>query len=77
VSILHARITSQGRQAAASGYHPYGTAATPMTMPLALVKISTGGMTYDTVQPLWTADGAAVPATADGAWGQLYAAGHP
>jgi hypothetical protein len=58
-------------------YHPYGTGSTPMTMPLARVMINPGGMTYETLQPIFTADGAAVPATASGSWGQLYAAGRP
>jgi hypothetical protein len=56
-------------------YHPYGTGATPMTMPLALVRVHQEGMSYQAMQPIWTADGAAVPATAPGSWGQLYAAG--
>lgn len=73
-STLAGRI---GAGQAPAEYHPYGTGATPMVMPLARVMIGADGMTYETLQPLWTADGAAVPATAPGSWGQLYAAGRP
>lgn len=74
MSVLHRRMSTPTEQA---GYHPYGTGATPMTMPLARVMIHEAGMTYETLQPIYTTDGAAVPATAAGSWGQLYAAGRP
>lgn len=56
-------------------YHPYGTGATPMVMPLALIRITGAGMTYDTLEPIWTGDqnSAPIPATAAGAWHQLHA----
>lgn len=72
MSRMRDRLASNDGGAA---FHPYGTGDTPMTMPLALVRISDGGMSYQSMHPLWTADGAAVPATAPGSWGQLYAAG--
>lgn len=71
---MRARFSTPQDQAA---YHPYGTGATPMTMPLARVQISGEGMTYETLQPIYTTDGAALPATAAGSWGQLHAAGRP
>ena len=74
MSVMRQRFSTPQDQAA---YHPYGTGATPMTMPLARVMITAGGMTYENLQPLYTTDGAAVPATAPGSWGQLYAAGRP
>jgi hypothetical protein len=60
-------------------YHPYGTAATRMTMPLARVMIHGEGMTYETIQPIYTGDvnAAPLPSTAPGSWGQVYAAGRP
>jgi hypothetical protein len=60
-------------------YHPYGTGATPMTMPLDRVMITAEGMTSETLQPIYAGDasGAPIPATARGSWGQLYAAGRP
>lgn len=63
-------------------YHPAGTAATPMVMPLAHVQIvpTTGGyatVAYQDMTPIWTTDGAAIPATAPGSWGQLIPAGRP
>jgi hypothetical protein len=70
------RLSSPQEQA---GYHPYGTGATPMVMPLARVMITGEGMTYETLQPIYTGDvnAAPLPATAAGSWGQLYAAGRP
>lgn len=58
-------------------YHPYGTGATPMVMPLALVQVHEEGMTVQSLTPIYTADGAPVPATSPGSWGQLHAAGRP
>jgi hypothetical protein len=73
-STMRGRFSTPQDQA---DYHPYGTGATHMTMPLARVIITGEGMTYETLQPIFTADGAAVPATAAGSWGQLHAAGRP
>ncbi len=74
MSAMQARLATPTQQAE---YHPYGTGQTPMTMPLSRVMITQQGMTYETLQPIFTTDGAAVPATAAGSWGQLYAAGRP
>jgi hypothetical protein len=50
-----------------------------MLMPLARVQITGEGMTYETLQPIYTGDvnAAPLPATAAGSWGQLHAAGRP
>lgn len=55
----------------------------PMVMPLSLVSVypQPGGeystLTYQGLQPMFTADGAVIPATAPGRWGQVIAAGNP
>ena len=58
-------------------YHPSGTGATPMEMPLAQVTVTAGGVKVGELTPLITADGAPIPATAPGSWAQLHAAGRP
>ena len=80
---LHHRIKAQAANAngAMGGAHPYGTADTPMLMPLVAVTTSAsagGAEITSAVQdlvPLVTADGAVVPATGPGRWDQLRAAG--
>jgi hypothetical protein len=77
---LHHRIAYQhGSSAAAMGaYHPYGTADTPMTMPLVRIEIRPGGAIVEDMAPLYTAGRTGpVPATAPHTWFQLYAAGRP
>ena len=70
-----------GTQAAVQGsYHPAGTAETPMSMPVATVIVSAAQGQYVTLgsmefTPLFTTDGAVIPAVAPGRWGQLVAAG--
>jgi hypothetical protein len=73
-------------QPAASVSQMTGSAAspggTPTTMPLAQVIVGQPDNGYVTVAyrgctPLWTTDGAAIPADAPGHWGQLAAAGRP
>ncbi len=70
-----------GTQAAVQGsYHPAGTAATPMSMPVSVVIVSAAQGQYVTLgsmeySPLFTTDGAVIPAVAPGRWGQLAAAG--
>lgn len=62
-----------------------GSAASPpsvMTMPLQQVIVTPAKSGYVTVGsedlvPIWTTDGAGVPASAPGRWGQLRAAGRP
>ena len=65
---------------AMAGYHPAGGPGTVQVMPLQHVQIVPMNPGYSTVAyqditPIWTADGAAIPATAPGTWGQLVAAG--
>lgn len=45
----------------------------PTEIPMVRVAMYTNGVAYD--EPLATADGAVIPATGPGQWGQLYAAG--
>lgn len=76
-----ANVGSNTSQAMA-GYHPAGTSATPMQMPLQQVTIypaSDGysALAYEDMTPIWATDGAAIPATTGGGWGQLRAAGRP
>jgi hypothetical protein len=82
---LKQRITALGSNqgAAAAAYHPAGTSATPMVMPIAGVVVGAapggqyvtlGSMEFD---PMWTPDGALIPSVAPGRWGQLRAAGQP
>jgi len=54
----------------------------PMTMPLSMVTVypAPGGystIAYQDLAPIFTSDGAAVPAVTPGRWGQLAAAGSP
>jgi hypothetical protein len=79
VSRFRGRIAATGTNmsTAMGTYHPYGSSATPMVMPLNLVTISMGGATVADMTPLFTEDGAIIPATAPGSWGQLRAAGRP
>lgn len=60
-------------------YHPHGTPDTPMVMPLARVTYdgTTATATYDTMHPLWAADGSPYPATREGSYGQVVPAGRP
>jgi hypothetical protein len=58
-------------------YHPYGTPATPMVMPLALVTITPHGVTQQDMAPIYAPDGETIAATAPGSWAQLRAAGRP
>lgn len=52
-----------------------GTYGTPSEMPLVRIQILPGVIAYEEMQPLITSDGAPIPATSQGQWGQLYAAG--
>jgi hypothetical protein len=74
--------TTQQQAAVTAGYHPVGTAATPMLMPVSTVVVSAAQGQYVTLgsmeySPLFTTDGAVIPAVAPGRWGQLAAAGRP
>ena len=69
MSVLRTRIVTHGGQGRQDGqYHPYGTAATPMVMPLAAVTYAGDDQAlYGTLHPLITADGAVIPADSHGA----------
>ena len=73
MSRLRSRIAYQSGHArrAQAGYHPYGTADTPMTMPMTRVLFSGGGATVQQMTGLVTAGGAVIPATAPGRFGQV------
>jgi hypothetical protein len=58
-------------------YHPYGTADTPMVMPMHLVQVGPDGIAYQDMQPITAPDGRMIPATAPHRWFQLYMAGRP
>ena len=74
-----------GGGSAQPGARVSGSAASPpsvMQMPLQLVTVQPARSPYVTVGsqelvPIFTSDGAAVPATAPGRWAQLRAAGRP
>jgi hypothetical protein len=80
---LKRRIAATGTVAArAKGdYHPYGTPATPMTMPLSLVIYTpgthypSGTLTYEDVHPIWAPDGAIISAMAPSPAVNVHAAG--
>lgn len=73
---LHDRITDQTYLDTPS-YHPAGTPATPMTMPLGTVDYADETVLYGTAHPLVTADGAVVPARADVRYPTVVPAGMP
>lgn len=69
---LHKIATQhQNHSQAMAGFHPYGTAATLMTMPLAAVTYEPdpgypwGTAAYRTLHPLWAADSGGAVAAAD------------
>lgn len=77
MSSLHSRIGAQAtaRAAAQGSYHPYGNADTPMSMPMVLVEFSGAGAAVQQMTPLITSNGAPIPATAPGHFGQVYISG--
>jgi len=77
MTALRDRIAACGSAGQMGTYHPYGTGATPMVMPLALVEVHEEGMRVQSMTPIFAADGAPIPATAPGSWGQVRAAGRP
>jgi hypothetical protein len=79
-SKLRTRVVNTGTttRTAMGQYHPYGTSATPLVMPLQLVTIGVGDIVgVQDVQPIYAPDGEIIAATAPGSWGQLRAAGRP
>lgn len=77
MSRLRRRIATQATAGAAahSGYHPYGTPDTPMRMPMVHVVFGPGGVAVAQLVPLITANGAPIPASAPGTYGQVSIAG--
>lgn len=73
MSRLHNRIKSQAGAAreAAGDFHPHGTADTPMTMPMTRVQFGGGGAMVENMTGLVTPNGAVIPATAPGRFGQV------
>lgn len=74
MSRLHERIKSQAgaARAAAGEYHPYGTPDTPMLMPMTRVQFGGAGALVENMTGLVTANGAVIPATAPGQFGQVH-----
>ena len=66
MSRLHRRIISQAgaARAAAGSYHPYGTADTPMVMPMTHVYFGSGGADVQQMLGITAPDGRVIPATA-------------
>lgn len=64
MSVLHSRIMAQGT--APHPARPWGTAATPLVMPLAVVTYDGQQALYGTLTPLYAADGAVIAAQSHG-----------
>ena len=63
MSVLRSRVMRQDAgQGPGAAQHPYGTSATPMVMPLAVVSYGGEQAVYGTAHPLVTADGAVIAA---------------
>jgi len=63
MSVLRNRIVAHAGVGVQPGPHPYGSTATPMMMPMALVTYGSDEVAlYGTLHPLVTADGAVIPA---------------
>lgn len=77
MSRLHTRIAAQpaAAAAAAAGYHPAGTADTPMVMPMVRVLYGPGGAYVEQMMPVITPLGAPIPATAPGRYDQVVMSG--
>jgi hypothetical protein len=76
VSVLHSRIVGE-HYMTTPDYHPYGTAATELVMPMSHVTYRDNAVLYGTVHPLVTTDGATVPAYADVTYPETMPAGLP
>ena len=63
MSILRDRIIAYGPyDQSPAAFHPAGTAATPMIMPMSEIRYEGNTAFYGTLHPLVTADGAVIPA---------------
>jgi hypothetical protein len=88
VSRIKARVMS-GQNATpgrAEGYQPVGggDASPPSVQVMPVSRVLVGPVTspyvslgVEDLTPIWTTDGAPVPASSPGSWGQLRAAGRP
>jgi hypothetical protein len=81
MSILHSRIADQPGIEPSAGFHPVGTADTPMVMPMSELTYADNVATYGTLHPLVMADGATVPARSPGhgagSYAEVVPAGRP
>jgi len=86
VSRIRARVAGGENATPSAGYRPLGSGnASPpsvQVMPLTRVTVAPVSSQYVTLgsedlTPIWTSDGAGIPASAPGSWGQLRAAGRP
>jgi len=82
MSRLRDRIAGQHRAgtAAAASYHPWGTADTPLVMPMAVMRYggTTTGETVTGVEQVITApDGRMIPMTGPAGYGRVHKAGRP
>jgi hypothetical protein len=74
MSVLKNRIAKYGRNEpdlTMVGLSP----GTPMMRPVVRISVRPDMLLYEQLQPMISADGAPILATAPGTWGQLYAAG--
>jgi len=77
------RITAQPNHTnqAMGDYHPWGTASTPVENPVWVLGYAPseayphGTVTYEDAPMVWDSDGAPVPASSGGSWGNVVAAG--
>jgi hypothetical protein len=76
VSILRDRIAREDYMAGPE-LHPWGTAATPMIMPMGVHLYDGDTVLYGTAHPLTTADGAVVPASGNVTYPAPVPAGRP
>ena len=76
MSVLQSRLISGNQTVSAK---PYGTAATPMVMPMAKVTYDGDTLSYAELVPLWTGDVNSAPVAAEtpGAWGRVVPSGRP
>jgi len=80
---MQARIAAQPNHTnqAMGTYHPWGTSSTPVENPVWVLGYAPseayphGTVTYEDAPVVWSADGAPVPASSGGSWGNVVAAG--
>jgi hypothetical protein len=80
---MQARIAAQPNHTnqAMGDYHPWGTASTPVENPVHAItyhpdqRYPWGAVAYEDAPVVWDTDGAPVPASSGGSWGNVVAAG--